>query len=32
MKFITVNEPHNASMSSYENVFMAFDVGGFKGL
>ena len=31
MKFITVNEPHKASISSFDNVFMAFVVGGELG-
>ena len=32
MKFITVNEPHIASITSYENILMGFNVGGFSGL
>lgn len=32
MKFITVNETHNASIFSFDNIFMGFEVRGFQGL
>ena len=32
MKFITVNEPHIASITSYDNILMGFNVRGFSGL